>query len=232
MFSISLALLLQSVAVAMRLSGHTGSFPRPLSAGEERDALLRLKSGDQGARDLLIEHNLRLVAHVIKKYYTNSGDQDDLISIGTIGLIKGISTFDPDKHVKLPTYAGKCIQNEIFMYFRNQKRRQNEQSLNDVLNTDKDGNPLELMDVVSDEETPDELVELKETQRQLRSLVDLYLEPREKQVVKLRYGFDNGPPLTQRAIASRLGISRSYVSRIEKRALKILKDRYDKENNQ
>ena len=230
MFSFSIALLLQSAAIAMRLSGRTGSFPRPLTAVEEEDALRRFKGGDQSARDMLIEHNLRLVAHVIKKYYTNTADQDDLISIGTIGLIKGISTFDPDKHVKLPTYAGKCIQNEIFMHFRNQKRRQGEQSLNDALNTDKDGNPLELMDVVSDDGTPDELVELKETQRQLRSMVDSCLEPREQQIIRLRYGFDNASPLTQRAIAARLGISRSYVSRIEKRALKTLKEKYNKDN--
>ena len=167
---------------------------------------------------------------MFKKYYTTVSDQDDLISIGTIGLIKGITTYNPDKHVKLPTYAGKCIQNEIFMYFRNQKRRQGEQSLNDALNTDKDGNPLELMDIVSDEDTPAELIEIQETQKQLREIIKR-LEKRERQIVELRYGFNGSSPLTQREVAKKLGISRSYVSRIEKKALCDLKDIYCKEND-
>lgn len=230
MLSLGLALLLQSFAVTLRLSGRSGSFPPPLSPEEEKNALRRMRDGDMAARDLLIEHNLRLVAHVIKKYYTTASDQDDLISIGTIGLIKGISTFNPEKHVKLPTYAGKCIQNEIFMYFRNQKRRQGEQLLNDALNTDKDGNPLEFMDIVSDDETPDELLEILETQKQLRHILTK-LEGRERQIIELRYGFTGTQPLTQREVAKLLGISRSYVSRIEKKALSELKDHYVKEND-
>jgi RNA polymerase sporulation-specific sigma factor len=230
MLSLGLALLLHSFAVALRLSGRSGSFPPPLSPEAEKLALQRMCNGDMSARDLLIEHNLRLVAHVIKKYYTTSSDQDDLISIGTIGLIKGISTFNPDKHVKLPTYAGKCIQNEIFMYFRNQKRRQGEQSLNDVLNTDKDGNPLEFMDIVSDDETPAELLEIIETRKQLRRILTK-LSGRERQIVELRYGFSGTHPLTQREVAQILGISRSYVSRIEKKALAELKVYYCEEND-
>ncbi len=230
MFSLGLALLIQSITIALRMTGRTGSFPPPLSPEAEAEALQRYKAGDLAARDLLIEHNLRLVAHVIKKYYTTAADQDDLISIGTIGLIKGITTFNPDKHVKLPTYTGKCIQNEIFMYFRNQKRRAGEQSLNDTLNTDKDGNPLELMDIVSDEGTPDELMEMIETQTQLRRLVENLTDPRERQIIEMRYGFGGKAPLTQKVVATTLGISRSYVSRIEKRALEELKSTYCSEN--
>lgn len=229
MFSVTIALLFQSVAVALRLSGRAGSFPRPLSREEEASALRLMSGGDMAARDKLIEHNLRLVAHVIKKYYTTASDQDDLISIGTIGLIKGISTFNSGKHVKLPTYVGKCIQNEIFMYFRNQKRRQGEQSLNDALNTDNDGNPLELMDIVSDEGTPAEFVELMETRKQVKASLR-HLDPRERRIVELRYGFNGNHPLTQREVAEMMQISRSYVSRIEKKALGELKEIYKKEN--
>ncbi|MCL1820741.1 MAG: RNA polymerase sporulation sigma factor SigK [Oscillospiraceae bacterium] len=229
MLSLTIALLLQSFAVTLRLSGRTGSFPPPLSPEEETKALLRMRNGDAAARDKLIEHNLRLVAHVIKKFYTTASDQDDLISIGTIGLIKGITTFNPEKHVKLPTYAGKCIQNEIFMYFRVQKRRQGEQSLNDALNTDKDGNPLEYMDIVSDEETPAELLEIVETKKQLRRLLTK-LPARERRIIEMRYGFDGGQPLPQREVATLLGISRSYVSRIEKKALEELREHYCREN--
>ena len=149
MFTAWLSLLLSALFTSLRLSGGTGSFPRPLKADEEREYLHRFAQGDLEARNILIEHNLRLVAHIIKKYYTQTGDQDDLISIGTIGLIKGISTFKADKNVRLATYASRCIENEILMYFRAQKKLQGEVSLSDSLDSDSDGGSLSLMDVIS-----------------------------------------------------------------------------------
>ena len=148
MLPLSILLLLNGIFFTLRLSGG-GSFPRPLRAEEEREYLARYAAGDMEARNLLIEHNLRLVAHIIKKYYTQTSDQDDLISIGTIGLIKGVSTYNPQKGARLATYAARCIENEVLMYFRAQKRTAGELSLSETIDTDKDGNSLSLMDVVS-----------------------------------------------------------------------------------
>ncbi|MBC8535344.1 RNA polymerase sporulation sigma factor SigK [Feifania hominis] len=197
----------------------SSSFPKPLSAEEERKYLLLARDGDREARNLLVERNLRLVAHIIKKYYSHSRDQEDLISIGTIGLIKAINTFDVDKGIRLATYAAKCIENEILMYFRNIKKKQTDVSINDTIETDKDGNNLTLLEVLSCEDSILEDVELKMKVRALYQAVDTMLTDREKNIVVRRYGLYDTTPRTQREVAKQLGISRSYVSRIEKKAL-------------
>mgnify|MGYP000948414278 CR=1 FL=1 len=224
MLSAWILLMLNSLFFPLRLSDSTGSFPRPLKAEEEKKYLERYAAGDMEARNKLIEHNLRLVAHIIKKYYTQSGSQDDLISIGTIGLIKGISTFKMDKNVRLATYASRCIENEILMHFRSQKKLQGEVSLSDSLDSDGDGNSLSLMDVISVDDDMLENLDARDSCIQVRKLVEECLEDREKMIITMRYGLDNKPPRTQREIAEGSGISRSYVSRIEKKALKKLKD--------
>ena len=221
MLSILMLLFLQGNFAALRL-GSQGSFPKPLSAQEERLALEQAAAGDRRARDRLIEHNLRLVAHIVKKYYTQTRDQEDLISIGTIGLIKGISSYKPDKGVRLATYAARCIENEILMYFRSQKKLQGEVSLSDSIDTDQDGNSLSFMDVISVDDTMLEDLSASETRGVLRCLVQTCLTPRERDIVEQRYGLDGKPPRTQREIAAACGISRSYVSRLEKKALEKL----------
>ena len=212
----------------LRLAGNTGSFPRTLSREEEQRYLKQMAEGDTDARDKLIEHNLRLVAHIIKKYYTPNGDQDDLISIGTIGLIKGVSTFKPEKNVRLATYASRCIENEILMYFRAQRKLQGELSLSESLDADGDSNSLELMDVVRVDDTMLEDLDLRDACVKVRRCVDSCLTPREAHIIRLRYGLDDRAPLTQREIAVLCGISRSYVSRIEKKALEKLREEYDR----
>lgn len=211
MLSAALLLFANTLLFSLRLSGG-GSFPKPLSAAEERVWLDRWAQGDPEARDVLIERNLRLVAHIIKKYYTQSADQEDLISIGTIGLIKGISSFDPSKGARLATYAARCIENEILMYFRSQKKLQGEVSLSDSIDTDQDGDALELMDVVGVEDTMLEDLHDRDNARRLRGLVQECLTPREAEIVRLRYGLGGTVPLTQREVAASFGISRSYVS--------------------
>ena len=212
MLTAALLLFANNLLLSLRLSG-SGSFPKPLTAAEEREYLNRYAQGDQEARNALIEHNLRLVAHVAKKYYIQSGEQDDLISIGTIGLIKAITSFDGSKGARLATYAARCIENEILMYFRAQKKLQGEVSLSDSIDTDKEGNALELMDVVGVDDTMLEDLHDRESRVRIRSLVAERLTEREAQVIRLRYGLDGHAPRTQREVAKRFGISRSYVSR-------------------
>ena len=223
MLSAWLVLMLHSLFFPLRLSSATGSFPRALKPEEERDYLDRYAAGDMAARDALIEHNLRLVAHIVKKYYTQTGDQDDLISIGTIGLIKGISTFKPDRNVRLATYASRCIENEILMHFRSQRKFQGEVSLSDSLDSDGDGNSLSLMDVIRVDDNMLEELDTRDACTKVRSCVAKCLDERESMIVTLRYGLKGQTPLTQREIAQKCGISRSYVSRIEKKALEKLK---------
>ena len=221
MLTAALLLFANTLLFSLRLSG-TGSFPKPLSAAEEQEYLQRYAKGDQEARDILIERNLRLVAHIIKKYYTQSGDQEDLISIGTIGLIKGISSFNPEKGARLATYAARCIENEILMYFRSQKKLQSEVSLSDSIESDQDGNALQLLDVVGVDDTMLDDLHDRDSARQLHRLVAEFLTAREAEIIRLRYGLGGTIPLTQREVAASFGISRSYVSRIEKRALEKL----------
>lgn len=222
MLSAAVWLMLSSMLHSLRLSGAGGSFPKPLRAQEERHYLELAAQGDLEARNILIERNLRLVAHIMKKYYTQTRDQEDLISIGTIGLIKGISSYKPDKGVRLATYAARCIENEILMYFRSQKKLQGEVSLSDSIDTDQDGNSLSFMDVISVDDTMLEDLSASETRGVLRCLVQTCLTPRERDIVEQRYGLDGKPPRTQREIAAACGISRSYVSRLEKKALEKL----------
>ncbi|MDF1496237.1 RNA polymerase sporulation sigma factor SigK [Caproiciproducens sp. CPB-2] len=190
----------------------SGSFPRPLTAQEERDCLERLKNGDMKAKNELIEHNLRLVAHIIKKYYANSNDQDDLISIGTIGLIKAVNTFDSSKGIRLSSYAARCIENEVLMFFRSSKKTAQDISINEPIDTDKDGNALTLMDVMATEDNIIDNLDCKIKSEQLKRYIREVLSPREQTIIELRYGLTGRSPLTQREVAQKLGISRSYVS--------------------
>ena len=222
MLSAALLLLSNSLFLSLRLTGNPGSFPRPLPPEEERACLERWAQGDLEARNRLVEHNLRLVAHIIKKYYTQADNQEDLISIGTIGLIKAVNTFQPDKKIRLATYASRCIENEILMHFRAQRKLQGEVSLSEAIETDKAGNALYLQDVVGADDTMQEDLEGREDQRLIRRLVGECLTDREADVIRRRYGLDGHPPQTQRQVAAAYGISRSYVSRIEKRALEKL----------
>ena len=222
MLSALVYLLSNSLFFTLRLSGGTGSFPKPLKPEEEKRYLERLAQGDMEARNVLIERNLRLVAHIVKKYYAQSGEQEDLISIGTIGLIKGISTFKADKNVRLATYASRCIENEILMHFRSQRKLQGEVSLSDTLDHYNEGNSLSLMDVISVDDTMLEDLDTRDACVRVRQCVENCLAPREKAIITMRYGLDDKPPRTQREVADKCGISRSYVSRIEKKALKKL----------
>ena len=222
MLSAALLLFANTLLFSLRLSGG-GTFPKPLTAAEEREYLRRYAAGDQEARNFLIERNLRLVAHIVKKYYTQSSDQEDLISIGTIGLIKGITSFDPEKGARLATYAARCIENEILMYFRSQKKLQGEVSLSDSIESDKEGNALQLMDVVGVDDTMLDDIHARDSALLLHQLIQTHLTPREAEIIRLRYGLGGTVPLTQREVAASFGISRSYVSRIEKRALEKLR---------
>ena len=214
-------LMLSGLMYSLQLS--TGSFPKPLTAAEERHYLALAATGDLEARNILIERNLRLVAHIMKKYYAQVSDQEDLISIGTIGLIKGITTFDMSKGARLATYAARCVENEILMYFRAQRKSSQDVSLSDYIETGNDGAALALMDVVSDEEDLLDRVSNREDLRRLCKAVDAVLTDQEKQVIVARYGLGGGTPLRQREVAQQTGISRSYVSRIEKKALQKLR---------
>ncbi len=218
---LNLWLILSSLMYSLQLE--SGSFPKPLSKEEEQHYLKLAATGDLQARNVLIERNLRLVSHIMKKYYAIGADQEDLISIGTIGLIKGISTFDMTKGARLATYAARCVENEILMHFRSQKKSSQDVSLSDYIETGADGAALELMDVVSDDTDLLEQVSNREQIRKLCKAVDAVLTQQEKQVICLRYGLGGNEPHRQRQVAALTGISRSYVSRIEKRALEKLR---------
>ncbi|MBE6737122.1 MAG: sigma-70 family RNA polymerase sigma factor [Ruminococcaceae bacterium] len=205
----------------------SGSFPKPLTKQEETEYLKRVKEGDIKARNKLVEHNLRLVAHIIKKYYATQTDHDDLVSIGTIGLIKAINTFDSEKNIKLSSYASRCIENEILMHFRSSKKTAQDVSLNEAIDTDKDGNPLTLIDILSFEVDFADELDLKIKSEKLSAYLKSELNDRERKVIVMRYGLDGRDPLTQREVAERLKISRSYISRIEKKALSQLRKKYE-----
>ena len=203
------------------------SFPPPLSAKEEAECFEAMSKGDMKAREKLIEHNLRLVAHIVKKYYTSASlcdDTDDLISIGTIGLIKAIDSFDPKNGARFATYGAKCLQNEILMYFRQKKKTSAEVSINEAIDTDKDGNPLTYLDVICAPDTIAEDIYYKTCGEKAVRFINEHLDPREKQIIFMRYGMGKYPVMTQKQIANKLGISRSYVSRIEKSAILKLEE--------
>lgn len=206
------------------------SFPIPLSTKEEQLYIRLCKDGDREAREILIERNLRLVAHIVKKYNTNEREIDDLISIGTIGLIKAIDTFDAEKGIRLATYASRCIENELLMMLRNGKKQSKDVYLYEPIGADKEGNEINLLDIIeSVDEDVVETMELSENVKKLYQFLDDILNTREKQIIIMRYGLYGGQEVTQREIADMLGISRSYVSRIEKKALKKLRNRYESE---
>jgi RNA polymerase sporulation-specific sigma factor len=214
-------LMLSTLLYTLQLQ--TGSFPKPLTAEEEQHYLTLAQAGDLNARNTLIERNLRLVAHIMRKYYAQTSDQEDLISIGTIGLIKGISTFDGSKGARLATYAARCVENEILMYFRSQRKSSQNVSLSDFIETGSDGAALSLMDVVSDDEDLLEHISTREDIKKLLRVIDTHLTGQERQVILLRYGLGGHSAQRQRQVAQTIGVSRCYVSRIEKRALEKLR---------
>lgn len=222
MLNAALLLLCQSMFWSLHLAGGSGSFPRPLTAEEERQYLELCAKGDLDARNVLVERNLRLVAHIIKKYYTQAEEQEDLISIGTIGLIKAVNTFKADKGIRLATYASRCIENEILMYFRRTKKLQGEVSLNEAIETDGDGAELSIGDVVGKSDTMLEDLQDKDDRILVRRLVAERLTEREADIIRRRYGLEGHLPQTQRQVAAVYHISRSYISRIEKKALEKL----------
>lgn len=225
-----LSLLMQIFPNLMYLFLHAtspGSFPRALTAAEEAELFKKMEHGDDSARKKLIEHNLRLVAHVAKKYFGSGADQDDLVSIGTVGLIKAVSSFKPDKGIRLATYAARCIDNEILMYFRGVKKTSQDVYISDPIDTDKDGNTLTLIDVIADNADIVEDLDLKLKLEKLQMYLKDTLTPREMTIIRLRYGLDGGKEMPQREVAKKLMISRSYVSRIEKKALQKLRARFD-----
>lgn len=202
-------------------------FPKPLSAEDEAAAFDKMANGDMTARTKLIEHNLRLVAHVVKKYYTANGDNEELISVGTVGLIKAVSTFNNSKSTRFATYAAKCIDNEVLMYFRSAKKTSRDVYLDEPVDVDKDGNSMTLMDIIAEDDNMVDRIDIMMKSRQLYGFVDRYLDEREKEIICHRYGLYGLKPLTQREVADKLDISRSYVSRIEKKALEKLKNAYE-----
>lgn len=217
--------IVQSLVFLISFISGSNSFPKPLSAKEEQMYIERMEKGDLEARNILIEHNLRLVAHIAKKYSGSIRDSEDLISLGTIGLIKGISSFDSSKGTRLATYAARCIENEILMLMRSNKKSQGDVSLNDPIGTDKEGNQILLMDIIgTDEEDVIKEIDSKIQTKRLYENIETLLDDREREIIRLRYGLASGNEMTQREIAKLLGISRSYVSRIEKKAVAKLKE--------
>jgi len=223
LFSALFNAVMSFVGIFLRVS-NTQSFPPPLSAQDEKRYFELARKGDSDAREKLIEHNLRLVAHIVKKYYTGSDESEDLMSIGTIGLIKAIDSFDVSNGARFATYAGKCLQNEILMHFRSKKKLQNEVSINEAIDMDKDGNPLTYIDIICCEDTIAEDINSRMYCKKALEIVNTKLSEREKEIIVLRYGLNMKPSKTQREIAKQLGISRSYVSRIEKAALQKIRD--------
>lgn len=223
--------VLQNLVFSFLHLENQSSFPKPLSAAQERQCLEKMKNGDSRARETLIEHNLRLVAHIIKKYYSNTGEQEDLISIGTIGLIKAVDSFKSEKGIRLATYAARCIENEVLMFFRQGKKNAGVMSINEPIDTDSEGNPLTLIDIIYVEDTITDDIDLKQKTKKLFEYIDALPDERERRIIIERYGLNGEKCLTQRETAKKLSISRSYVSRIEKRALENLRKMFMKDEN-
>lgn len=213
-----IAIICSLFAVSLKVGGNAAFLP-PLSSKEEKECFIKMKNGDKNARAMLIEHNLRLVAHIVKKY-SNSYDQDDLISVGTIGLIKAVDTYSLDCNTRFATYAVKCLQNEIFMFFRTKKKTNAEVSINEAIDTDNNGNPLTYMEIISVDDNICDIIDTKIKSAKAMRAISEKLTARERDIICRRYGLFSKPAETQKEIAVSLGISRSYVSRIEKSALK------------
>lgn len=222
-------LILQNLTFFALHLKNLNSFPKPLSSAKEKDLLIKMKNGDANARSTLIEHNLRLVSHIIKKYYANYDEQEDLVSIGTIGLIKAIDSFDCNKGVRLATYAARCVENEILMHFRGKKKDANNVSVNEPIDVDSEGNPLTIIDTIYCDDTISDDIDLKNKTQALYKFVEEITDDRDREIIIKRYGLYNQKELTQREIAAEMGISRSYVSRIEKRVLEQLKAKFGAE---
>ena len=218
-------LCLSGALIAFLQVSGTHSFPHPLSAEEEKSLFHAMPDGSADARNTLICRNLRLVSHIIRKYYPTAQNQDDLVSIGTVGLIKAVDTFDPDKGAHFATYASRCIQNEILMHFRAQKKLSSEVSMQETIDTDREGNPLTYMDIIAEEDTIADDLDVRIQCDKVRRLVAEILDKREREIITMRYGLGGTAPMAQRQCAEKLGISRSYVSRIEKAALEKLRGR-------
>ncbi|MBR2387284.1 MAG: RNA polymerase sporulation sigma factor SigK [Clostridia bacterium] len=209
--------------------GTPGKYPPPLSSEKEREYFTLLKTKkDEAAREALILHNLRLVSHIVRKYYASSPNQEDLVSIGTVGLIKAVDSFSDTNGARFATYASRCIQNEILMHFRSQKKLAQEVSLSETIDVDRDGNPLTYIDVICSEDNVADDVEIKIRTQKMMRLLKTALTTRERRIITMRYGLGESKPLTQRETAERLGISRSYVSRLEKSAISKLRGEFDK----
>ncbi|MBO5494439.1 MAG: RNA polymerase sporulation sigma factor SigK [Eubacterium sp.] len=224
MLSALISLLSANVLYFILHIQNTSSFPKPLTPKQEKEYLEKMSEGDMNARAVLIERNLRLVSHIVKKYYSKTNDTDDLISIGTIGLIKAIDSFNADKGTRLATYASRCIENEILMHFRSAKKSAGDVYLSDTLEIDKDGNPLTIEDTISIETDMADNLDKKIAWRKAVQIINSLENDREREIIILRYGLNNKKPLTQREVAQRLNISRSYVSRIEKKVLGYIRD--------
>ena len=220
----SLLALLSGISFLALNVSTGGHFPPPFSKEKEKEYLKRMKDGDEDAKKELIEHNLRLVAHIVKKYYGSPAEQEDLISIGTIGLIKAVSSYNENKGIKLATYASRCIENEILMYFRNLKKSANDVHINDTIDSDGEGNSLTLADILADDVDIVGDLDMKFKLEKLKKAIDQVLDDRERKIIKMRYGLDGSGELPQREVAVKLHISRSYVSRIEKKALEKLRE--------
>lgn len=219
------SLLLRFISLILGIED-SQSFPPPLAKSEETELFKKMAEGNERARDKIIEHNLRLVSHIIRKYYASYENPDELLSIGSLGLIKAVDSFKPTFGTRFATYGAKCVQNEILMFFRSKKKRGIEISINDQIDVDKDGNPLTYLDIISAPQNMETDLDLKVHIEKLRLLVDTVLLPREKEIIILRYGLKGFQPRTQREVARHLGISRSYVSRIEKKALEKMKEAF------
>ena len=229
MFSSMLNFLLEHLIFLALHAESASAFPKPLSPAKQQEYFRRFAQGDSQARTKLIEHNLRLVAHIVKKYYASGAEQDDLISIGSIGLIKAVDTFSADKNIRFATYASRCIENEILMFFRSRRKSAEDVSIQEPIDCDKDGNPLTLLDVMAgEEEAVFDTIQQRSNAAQLRKAADRCLEPREAFVLEKRYGLDGSNPLPQREVAKQMGISRSYVSRLEKKALGQLRQELER----
>ena len=207
--------------------GTPQNFPEPLSPEREALCFAEMEKGSEAAREELILHNLRLVSHIVRKYYSTAKNQEDLVSIGSIGLVKAVDSFDHKNGVRFATYAARCIQNEILMYFRSQKKLNNEVSINDTIDVDRDGNPLTYIDVICTEDDSDEVLDRIMQSKKAVRLVNTVLDERERKIIIMRYGLNGKKPLAQREVAVKLNISRSYVSRLEKSALQKLKEKME-----
>lgn len=207
-------------------------FPPPLDMKQEKELLEKAEKGDKAAREKIIRHNLRLVAHITKKYYTANEDTDELISVGTVGLIKAVNSFNHSKGTRLATYAARCIENEILMHFRNQKKTSLDVSFEEPIETDNEGNPLTLMDIIAKEDTVLDEIDLKSNILKLRKYINELDDKRERDIIILRYGLNGEKPKTQNQIAEKYDISRSYVSRIETKTLKKLRKKFENDDNE